>query len=120
MIRVPLICILMALALRPLSADWPTLHNDYQRSGFTHEVVRGPYERKWGRDFHDEMIAMRCESLVAEGKVFLGTFAHHLYALDIADGQTCWRFQADGPIGASPCNHDGKVFFGSDDRCYVR
>ncbi len=40
-------------------APWPTLHRDHQRSGYTSEFVRGPYERKWYRDFHDEMIATR-------------------------------------------------------------
>ena len=93
--------------------QWHTLHNDYQRSGYSSEVVAGPYERKWWRDFHDEMIATRCEAIVAEDKVFVGTFAGTLYALDIVDGSTQWEFQADGPIGASPCYHDGHIYFGS-------
>ena len=95
--------------------QWHTLHNDYQRSGYSSEVVVGPYERKWWRDFHDEMIATRCEAIVADDKVFVGTFAGTLYALDIVDGSTQWEFQADGPIGASPCYHDGHIYFGSDD-----
>jgi outer membrane protein assembly factor BamB len=96
-------------------AQWHTLHYDYQRSGHTAEIVEGPYERKWWRDFHHEMIATRCEAIVADGKVFVGTFAGNLYALDIADGESVWRFEADGPIGASPCYHHGRLFFGSDD-----
>jgi outer membrane protein assembly factor BamB len=94
---------------------WPTLHRDYQRSGHTNDVVRGPYERKWWRDFHNEMIATRCEAIVAEGKVFAGTFAGNVYALDVTDGRTVWRFQADGPVGASPCYWDGRLYVGSDD-----
>lgn len=109
---------LAVLALRGSSAmaeEWPTLHKDYQRSGFTTESIKGPYERKWWRDFHDEMIATRCEAIVAEGKVFVGTFAGVMRALDVVDGSTIWSFQADGPIGASPCYRDGRVYFGSDD-----
>ncbi len=98
-----------------LRADWPTLHNDYQRSGWTGEVVKGPYERKWWRDVHDEMIATRCEAIVAEKKVFAGTFAGTMYALNVSDGKTAWRFTASGPTGASPCYHAGKLYFGSDD-----
>jgi outer membrane protein assembly factor BamB len=94
---------------------WPSLHRDYQRSGHTDDLVRGPYRRKWWRDFHDEMIATRCEAIVAEGKVFVGTFAGNVYALDVADGRTLWRFQADGPVGASPCYRDGRLYVGSDD-----
>jgi hypothetical protein len=29
------------------SSVWLTLHRDYQRSGYTNEIVKGPYERKW-------------------------------------------------------------------------
>jgi hypothetical protein len=96
-------------------STWPTLHNDYQRSGYTSEVVAGPYERKWFRDFHDEMIASRVEAIVAEGKCFVGTFAGHLYALNVADGSTAWQFKAGGPIGYSPCYHDGNLYFGADE-----
>ncbi len=96
-------------------AQWPTLHRDYQRSGHTDQVVEGPYERKWWRDFHDEIIATRCEAIVAEGKVFVGTFAGKCRALDVDTGKTLWTHQADGPIGASPCYHEGKLYVVSDD-----
>ena len=98
-----------------LASDWPTLHRDYQRSGYTDEVVPGPNERKWYRDFHDEMIATRVEAIVAQGQCFVGTFAGHMYALDVTDGRTRWRFAAGGPIGASPCYWEGKLYFGADE-----
>jgi len=94
---------------------WPTLHNDYQRSGYSEQAVRGPYERKWHRDFHHEMIATRVEAIVAEGKCFIGTFAGRLYALDVTDGRTLWCCRAGGPIGASPCYHEGRLYFGADE-----
>jgi len=94
---------------------WPTLHKDYQRSGYTDEVVRGPYERKWYRDFHDEMIATRVEAIVAEGKCFVGTFAGALHALDVRDGRAAWTFRTAGPIGASPCYHGGRLYVGADE-----
>ena len=94
---------------------WPTLHNDYQRSGYTEQYVEGPYERKWFADFHDEMIATRCEAIVAEQKVFVGTMAGNVYALDVHDGTVVWKFEALGRVGASPCYNDGKLYIGSDD-----
>ncbi|MBN2316789.1 MAG: PQQ-binding-like beta-propeller repeat protein [Sedimentisphaerales bacterium] len=96
-------------------SEWPTLHNDYQRSGYTDDVVRGPYERKWYWDFHDEMIATRVEAIVAEGKCFVGTFAGNMVALDVANGDVVWTFAATGPIGASPCYRNGRLFFGADE-----
>lgn len=114
--RIPLLLTLALLCTSTTSAasTWPTLHKDYQRSGWTEEVVKGPYERKWYRDFHDEMIATRVEAIVAEGKCFVGTFAGNCYALDVATGETLWAFKAAGPIGASPCYDSGKLFVGSD------
>ncbi len=103
------------LLLGFLLQDWTTLHKDPQRSGFSPEVLEGPYERKWYRDFHDEMIASRVEAIVAEGKCFVGTFAGKLHALDAADGRTVWTFQAKGAVGHSPEYRDGRLYVGSDD-----
>ncbi|MBN2475592.1 MAG: PQQ-binding-like beta-propeller repeat protein [Pirellulales bacterium] len=94
---------------------WPTLHHDYQRSGYTDEVVRGPVEQKWFRHFAEEMIGPRVEAIVAEGLCFVGTYAGNLYALDVTDGKTVWQHRAPGPIGHSPCYRDGKVYVGCDD-----
>lgn len=96
-------------------SQWKTLHKDYQRSGYTEEVIQGPYERKWYRDFHDEMIATRVEAIVAENLCFVGTFAGNMYALDIRNGRTVWNFKAEGPIGASPCYEKGRLYFGADE-----
>jgi hypothetical protein len=95
--------------------DWPTLHKDLQRSGYTPETLQGPFERKWFRDFHDEMIASRVEAIVAGGKCYVGTFAGNLHALNVADGTTAWTVKAGGPIGHSATYSDGRVYFGSDD-----
>jgi outer membrane protein assembly factor BamB len=97
------------------ASTWPTLHRDNQRSGYTSEVVEGPYERKWFRDFHDELIATRVEAIVAEGKVFVGTLAGNLYALRVDNGATAWKVQTAGPIGASGCYAEGKLYQGGDD-----
>jgi hypothetical protein len=95
--------------------EWPMLHRDLQRSGYTAETLHGPFERKWFRDFHDEMISSRVEAIVGGGKCYVGTFAGILRALNVADGTTAWTFQAGGPIGHSPALADGRIFFGADD-----
>lgn len=101
-------------------SSWPTLHRDAQRSGYTDEVVGGPYERKWFRDFHDEMIATRVEAIVAGGRCFVGTLAGRLHALRVGAGATAWTFQAAGPIGHSPCFHGGRVYVGSEGGAFDR
>lgn len=108
------VCFLPAGGVR---ADrcWPTLHRDYQRSGYTDEVIQGPHRRKWFRSFHEEMIGARVEAIVAEGLCFVGTYAGNLYALNVDDGKTVWRFPAGGPIGHSPCWHRGRVYVCTDE-----
>jgi outer membrane protein assembly factor BamB len=96
-------------------SSWPTLHKDYQRSGYTDEILKGPYERKWFRNFAEEMIGPRVEAIVGQGLCFVGTYAGNLYALDTATGETVWKYTMGGPIGHSPCYHDGKVYVCSDD-----
>lgn len=106
----------IALLLEATLQDtWPTVHKDPQRSGYTDETVTGPYERKWFRDFHDEMIASRVEAIIAEGKCFVGTFAGNFHALNVEDGSTAWTFKAGGPIGHSACYSKGLIVFGSED-----
>ena len=105
----------LLLAFLAAQDEWPTLHKDNQRSGYTQEVLQGPFERKWFRDFHDEMIASRVEAIVSGGKCYVGTFAGTLHALNIADGNTAWTFKAGGAIGHSAAIADGRVIFGADD-----
>ncbi len=105
----------IALALCLLLQDWPTLHKDPQRSGFAAEAISGPYERKWYRDFHDEMIASRVEAIVADGLCFVGTFHGVLHALDVSDGRTRWTFRAGGAIGHSPLYAGGVVYVAAED-----
>jgi hypothetical protein len=72
-------------------------------------------ERKWFRSFVEEQIGARVEAIVAEGLCFVGTYAGNLYALDIRDGRTVWQVQAGGPIGHSPCYHDGRLWVCTDE-----
>jgi len=91
------------------------LHRDLCRSGYVKQMPPGPYERKWHRDFHLEMIATRVEAIVAEGLVFVGTYAGNFYALDAATGGTRWRLSAGGPFCASPAYDEGVVYVGCHD-----
>ncbi len=112
--RVLAVLLLLAAAL-PAWGDWPTLHNDNQRSGYSNTVVQGPYERKWYRSLVEELIGARCEAIIAEQTCFVGTYAGNLYALDIADGRTVWQQPVGGPIGHSVCYDQGRVYVCSDD-----
>ncbi|WP_338315847.1 PQQ-binding-like beta-propeller repeat protein, partial [Streptomyces bohaiensis] len=54
--------------------------------------------------------------LVADGLVHLGS-GSAMYTLDAVSGTPRWRFGAGGPLVGSPVVADGRVHFGSEDRC---
>lgn len=95
-------------------APWPMLHRDAARSGYSPETLKGPYERKWYVDLHDEVIATRVEAIVADRKVFVPTLAGRLHAFNVDDGTAAWAVQMGGPIGASPLYLHGKLYCGCD------
>jgi len=95
------------------SDEWPTLHHDFQRTGRTADQVNGPYETKWVKLFDREILTTRMEAIVAQGKVFVGTYAGRLHALDAANGEEVWNFQAAGPILHSPCYAEGTLYVAS-------
>jgi hypothetical protein len=103
------------LVLLSAQDSWPTLHRDAQRSGASPETLQGPFERKWFRDFHDEMIASRVEAIVAEGKCFVGSFAGRMHALNVTDGSSAWTATVGGAVGHSAFYDSGLLVFGSDD-----
>ena len=102
-----LLAILVPTSLR--ADDWPTVHHDPARTGFTADAPTGPWEVSWVREFPDEAIATRVEAIVADGRVFVGTLGGTLWALDRTTGEVLWRHVTAGPILHSPTAADGRV-----------
>jgi len=99
--------------LKCFADDWPALHHDNQRSGLSADEVRGPYERKWIGQFDREIITTRVEPIVADGKVFVGTYSGILHTLDAERGRELWQHGLDGPLLHSPACADGAVYAAS-------
>ncbi len=51
--------------------------------------------------------------VVAEGRVYLPSLDHFLYALDAATGRELWRFDAGASVASTPTLADGVLYFGS-------
>jgi hypothetical protein len=91
------------------------LGHDAARSGGTARDIRPPFTRKWYRLFADEGIQSGVQPVVAEGKVFIGTLAGTLHAIDAETGHDVWSFQAGGPILHTAAVSAGRVCFGAAD-----
>lgn len=97
-------------------ASWPTLHGDFQRSGFYPRFPKGPLKLAWRQELWRELTGPRAEVIVGGGQAFMGTYAGNFYAWDAVTGEQRWVFKTDGPITHSPAFADGTVFVGSMDR----
>ncbi len=93
--------------------DWPMLQHDAQRSGYTDQEVRPPYEFLWR--WHAPPLASRTQPVVAGGILYIGSLDGNMYALNAMTGEIIWTRETGGPIRHSAAVVDGKVFFGSHD-----
>ena len=93
--------------------NWPMLAHDPGRSGATSTEIRPPFERKWYRLFPDEGLMAGIQPIVADGKVFVGTMAGTLHAMDDATGEDVWAFETPRAILHTCAAAGNKVFFGN-------
>jgi len=82
----------LLFAVNCLADDWPMLGHDAARSGGMAQEIRPPFARKWYRLFADEGIQTGVQPVIAGGKVFLGTLAGVLHAMDAQTGRDVWAF----------------------------
>ncbi len=109
-------CVLLvgsAVASPLVADDWPTVHHDLERTGRTADSPGPPYEVAWTAAFEGEIITTRCEPIVADGRVFAGTYSGRLRALDAATGRELWVRDLGGPVLHSPAVAGGTVYSSS-------
>jgi len=59
--------------------------------------------------------AIHSSPAVANGRVYIGSGDHKLYAFNASTGQTLWTASTGNGIGSSPAVANGVVYVGSDD-----
>jgi outer membrane protein assembly factor BamB len=50
---------------------------------------------------------------VEQGRVYIASMNHFLYAMDLETGAQIWAFEADGAIAGAPDLRDGLLYFGT-------
>lgn len=95
--------------------DWPMLAYDVARTGATSTEIRPPFERKWYRLFPDEGLMAGVQPIIADGRVFIGTMAGKLHAMDSDNGKVIWLFKSNSAILHTCAVYDKKIFFGDAD-----
>lgn len=107
-------CLLTGLVLASLAhaTDWPTIHGNNQRTGYTPDSVTGRYERLWVAEFPNEILSTRVEAIVADGRCFVGTEQGTIWCLDAATGEVLWTRPDCGPFLHSGAYADGTLVIG--------
>jgi len=90
--------------------DWPMLRHDPARSGRSSDSVGPPFNVAWSVVFPEETIPTRTEPIVADGRVYVGTYQGRLYSLHATTGEELWSARLKGPILHSPCVFQNKVY----------
>jgi outer membrane protein assembly factor BamB len=70
----------------------------------SHEMMPDPYD------------VFLSSPVIVNGRVFIGSGDHNVYALDAATGALAWKFTTGDVVHASPAVADGTVYIGSWDR----
>ena len=78
----------------------------------TDEVAAGADRLDWVVATADEI---RGSASHAGGAVYVGSYDHHLYAIDETDGSVRWRFRAQRGVVSKPLPTGELVVFGSED-----
>jgi outer membrane protein assembly factor BamB/tRNA A-37 threonylcarbamoyl transferase component Bud32 len=75
-------------------------------------IQSGGLKPLWTFTCEDEI---RSAPIQYEGKIYIGSYDHNIYALNLADGQFQWKYPTDAGVTTRPAAYDGNIFFGSED-----
>ena len=120
---------LTALAILCAATDWPQSRADAQNTAAVElqaKAVARPWTFEGGGRVYGYEPGMTVWSSPAIGQVegravlTVGSYDHHVYALDAATGETLWKFATGGPVFSTPVIWAGGgralVFAASTDR----
>ncbi len=76
-------------------------------------IQTGGLKPLWTFTCEDEI---RSTPIQYDGKIYVGSYDHNIYALNIADGQFQWKYPTEGGVTTRPAAFDGNIYFGSEDK----
>jgi len=91
---------------------WPMFHNEPGLSGALDLELPNALKLRWTFKTKD---MIKSSPAIGDGRVFIGSYDGHLYALDIKTGKEIWRFFCEDGVESSPCLLEDVVYFGACD-----
>ena len=99
--------VLLACVPRARAADWPMFRGNAERTGHISEQAAPPLGIPWEFQAEGEIIS---SPAVYDGRVYVGSRANKLYALDAATGVLLWERLTAGWVDSSPAVSGGAVY----------
>lgn len=59
---------------------------------------------------------VRSTPVISQGVLYVGSYDHNLYALEVQTGNFIWKFPTDAGISGTPAVYEDRLFIGSQDR----
>jgi len=92
--------------------DGPLVRGDSNMTGVTPETLGPPLDLAWEHEVEGPVPAT---AVVADGRVFVGTLAGPVLALDLASGEVLWSFDKELGVEGAACLAEDLVCFGDAD-----
>jgi serine/threonine protein kinase len=97
----------------PPGYPMPPGYPPYTQANETADVAEDGITPIWTFKCEDEVRA----SPASDGKsLYIGSYDHNLYALDLKTGEFQWKYPTDGGIATRPYVSKDRIIFGSEDR----
>lgn len=96
----------------PAGTVWPMQGGTPQRAGLEGVTLRTPLELAWKLDTGGRV---QTSPALSNGKVYVGSDAGKVVAIEAATGKLAWEFQTAGKVRCSPACTGDLVYCGADD-----
>jgi outer membrane protein assembly factor BamB/tRNA A-37 threonylcarbamoyl transferase component Bud32 len=81
--------------------------------GATSAIQGSTIKPLWTFKCEDEV---RGAPIIYNGSIYIGSYDHNMYSLNVADGKLNWKYATDGGVVTRPAAYEGDIFFGSEDQ----
>jgi len=95
------------------SEDWTNFRGSPDQNAVS--SMAGPTDLNEPKWFFETGESVSASPVVANGKVYIGSWDKNIYCLDAYTGQQIWDFETGYKVQSSVAYDDGKVYTGTDD-----
>ncbi len=94
------------------SDNWPMFRHNPSRTGYVASTAPNTNETLWT---YITGASIYSSPALAYGKLYVGSFDHKVYCLNVSTGAKIWEYAAGNAVWSSPAVVDQRIYVGSQD-----